>query len=685
MSTILKRILITLPYTIPVFVASFTTIAIAFLIADLFVTTYVVIVGVIVSFLLSYFAYKHVARDIEVTKSNMLWTSLVVFFCGLWFVGNAHFTSQHIFVDRDPGIYSTAAIWLTEHESLRIEKDNQVFDSDIVQSEGSAYKQSLNNENELAVQGAHALPALLSLVGRVVGIEGMLHIIPLFGAIALLAFYGFLRVFVKKKLWSILGMVLLSVSLPMIYFSRDTYSEPLALIFVFGGLSMLFFAQKTNHYMIWLAAGVVAGAGALTRIDSLLAIAGMLGAVFLVVARADEKARRRTFVGVTIFILAAAALFGLSYLDLAILSSNYLQEHIHLIKMQLIVVVSILIIGYLYNGLPHTAKIINQFFSRNRKLFMVITAYASGAIGLILLSRPLWFIGMEGREILHVKLIQLASGMEQNGFRNYAENSLEWMMWYIGALTVFLALIGLVLIIMKIFTSRNIIYVAFIGVVGGAALIYLNIPSITADQIWASRRFLPVVIPGLIALAVYVLASVETNKGRAPKTLQKHITVILLGVMAGCIIGAASTTLPFAKARTYDGQVAQVKEVCDTLPKNSALLLTGGYSYIAVPTFRAVCGDIEVGFIPDDKKISNEIIAAINNSVRSTGRELYMGVLRYNIGLVAANGITQPFNSSISMEYEYTLTKPPETLKPTVLDFYLASVDENGYMHAVRR
>jgi hypothetical protein len=38
-----------------------------------------------------------------------------------------------------------------------------------------------------------------------------------------------------------------------------------------------------------------------------------------------------------------------------------------------------------------------------------------------------------------------------------------------------------------------------------AALLYVTVPSIVPDQIWAMRRYLPVVIPGLLLAAAVVL------------------------------------------------------------------------------------------------------------------------------------------------------------------------------------
>jgi hypothetical protein len=678
----IKRLVATLPYTLPVFIAVFTIIAILFLICDFFVSEYIWTVGGIFSFLLAYLTHKRILPYVDISKSSLWGVLTVLVACIVWFLGNAHYTSQHIYVDRDPGVYSTSAMWLMHHDDLHIKQDYQIFGSDKTERRGSpGYTPSIASPNELSPQGAQAFPVLLALIGRIVGVEGMLHAAPLFGALGIFTFFGFLQLFLKRQKWAIVGAAILSVSLPLLYFSRDTYSEPLALVFAFSSLAMIYFAQKTGHKYMWFIAGLAAGASALTRIDSLLSTAGLLMAIFLMIAQAPRKQKKESYVHAIIFILTAAILFGLALFNLAYLASGYLKEQLPLMKLEMIVVVGLMIVGFGYNLLPGISKKVENLIEKNIQKITTGLAYAAGAIGLILLSRPLWYISLDKQSLLGIIAIQTKFGLAIDGFRNYAENSLGWMMWYIGPLTVFLAFAGLIIVTVRILKSRNIIFAAFVGVVGGASIVYLNFPSITGDQIWASRRFLPVVIPGLIALAMMALATVEEYKPKIASKVRRHMTPALLAVAFCCLLGALITSSPFVRTRTYDGEFSHAMKICRRLPENSALLLTGDYSFTAVQTFRSLCkNDLVVASVRHDTELTREDVSKINTSVKGKGKKLYIGALRYNSPILIDSGVDRPYSSVEVSEYERTLTKPPEFTTALALNFYFSEVDEFGHI-----
>lgn len=682
----IRRFILTLPFTLPVFIAVFTITSIVFLVCNFFVSQYIWLVGTTLSLLVSYLVHKRIFPHIDSSRSSLVGILAVLVFCFVWFLGNAHYTSQHIYVDRDPAVYSTAAMWLIKHDNLHIKQDYPIFDSDKVERQGSpGYTPSLANPNEVSPQGAQAFTVLLSLMGRAAGAERMLHFAPLFGALGLLTFFGFLRLFVKQQKWAIIGTVILSVSLPLLYFSRDTYSEPLALVFVFSSLAILNFAYKTNSKYMWFVAGLVAGAGALTRIDALLSIAGLLIAVFVMIAQTPRKQKKETYIYTLIFILTIALLFLLALYDLAYLASGYYKEQFPLIKLEIIAVIVLVAIGFGYNLLPNVSEKIEKFRKEKTEKIATVLAYASGVIGLILLSRPLWYTSLDKQSLPGIVALQAKLGLATNGFRNYGENSLEWMMWYIGALTVILALVGLVVVAVKLLKSREIIFAAFMGVVGGAAIVYLNFPSITGDQIWASRRFLPVVIPGFIAMAMIALSVTEEYKSKMASSIRKHITPILLALAFCCFLGAITTSFPFVRTRTYDGEFNQVMGICKKLPPNSALLLVGNYSFTAVQTLKSLCGkDIAVASLRHGMELTSKDVSQINASVTKSGKRLYIGALRYNAPILINNGITRPYSTSKVLEYEQTLTKPPESTTVLVLDFYLSEVDKQGRLSSVK-
>jgi hypothetical protein len=63
------------------------------------------------------------------------------------------------------------------------------------------------------------------------------------------------------------------------------------------------------------------------------------------------------------------------------------------------------------------------------------------------------------------------------------------------------------------------------------ALVYILFPSVAPDQVWAARRFLPAVFPGLILVAFALLCAVARDRDR-PFLAERRFAVVTLAVLA---------------------------------------------------------------------------------------------------------------------------------------------------------
>ena len=119
--------------------------------------------------------------------------------------------------------------------------------------------------------------------------------------------------------------------------------------------------------------------------------------------------------------------------------------------------------------------------------------------------------------------------------------------------------------------------------VASAALLYLNRISIFPDQIWAMRRFLPIIIPGLLIAAVYPLRVVVARRPR--------LTWIGGGVAAAVVAFAVLPwSGPVASTANGAGQVQEMKQSCAVVA-GRPVVLTGknpGSAWF-LPTFKIGC------------------------------------------------------------------------------------------------
>ena len=678
----MRKAIVYLPFLLPIPVACFAAVSVLLLQLDSFSTILAFLGGGILSVLCIGAAYVGLERStIKVSTNRALYTLAALAVSGAWFVINANFTSQHAYVNRDPGIYSVTALWLTSHDSLRIPSNLEVFGDDHdVSATGAGFPESLGGDGEVSVQGAHGYPALLSLVGRVFGENLMFHVNPIFGAIGLLSVFGFAALIIPKLRWALTAQVLFGATLPLIYFSRDTYTEPVTMMCIFGALSFIALARTSPGFGVWLAAGVVAGAGMLMRIDMPLALAGIMAAAFWVALQKDKGGIRL----LVAFLVPVAILYALSIYDLANLSSNYLLTQSREVKLQAIAIGGIMFVGFAMFALrKKLGPRVYDAYRRHQARIVLVAGYGFALAILLLISRPLWFVGHQyyGEGIANsLKQLQQAEGYPIDGMRNYAEHTLEWMEWYIGPAVLVLALIGFVLIVVEAVRTRKVEYLGFVAVVIGAGALYFNAPSITVDQIWASRRFLPVVIPGMVIAAAYALYVLEKE---LLKRYGIHAMFMAVLIAIASLLGILATTQPFVKVRTYDGQLAHARQVCSSIPRHSSLLLVGGTSVDASQIYRSVCNDLVVGIV--NELPSEEELATMQEASNKAGRALFAGTL-----VRGQPSLTTPFlvgveqHSAITFqEYERTLIHKPGRVDEVTYSFYLARVTGDGRLATI--
>ncbi|HEV7209719.1 MAG TPA: hypothetical protein VGN54_13410, partial [Mycobacteriales bacterium] len=104
---------------------------------------------------------------------------------------NARYASQHLLVDRDPAVYATTAQYLAHHSQLPVVIDVHAFAAG-VNYDTNGYG-LLPQVGQLFPQGMHAVPALLALIGRLLGPGFLLRGDAVIGGVAVLAVYAFAR------------------------------------------------------------------------------------------------------------------------------------------------------------------------------------------------------------------------------------------------------------------------------------------------------------------------------------------------------------------------------------------------------------------------------------------------------------------------------------------------------------
>jgi hypothetical protein len=587
-------------------------------------------------------------------KERRVVTILALVFVVLWVGWNAVYASQALFTGRDSAIYVNTAIHVVYNDNL-LPKVSNAFGSDISDlREGNPWFQAIKAQGPQYYQGSHLFSLLLGAVGRLTGEAPMLRVAaPAIGGIALLSVYAFARLFLRPR-YALLGIVALGVSLPMIYFSRDTYTEPLLMIAAFSALATLWIAQAKNSTPLWLMAGLLAGAASMVRVDGLLISAALVLGAFCYPIFMQNK-RTHVYVQTALFMVGLVLMVGLAWLDLYLLSRAYYLSLSDKIFAEMGLLAGMILAGIAATWISAKTSWLTDLHRKTKNFRAIAIALLVVGVGLLLASRPLWLVEYGQRLNSVVSGIQKATGYPIEP-RIYSEYSVQWLEWYVGLPILALGLVGLAVVAARVVSSRKyLLYAPLVLVFAATALVYLVKPSITADHIWAMRRFLPIVIPCLILFAVFALPIIAEKllKGQRLKPL---IVRALYGTAAVAILlPALITTRPFIKVRELT-QLEPVRAVCRVLPENAAVVWVWQAGNALVQPTRELCG------VPAAKLSAygptKQQLKQMGDAMRSHGKEPFIGVFGNEVSHIAKD-----FNpKNVTLVNGFSYNKMEQTL-----------------------
>ena len=540
-------------------------------------------------------------------------------------LGNAKLSSQHVLVDRDPGVYTLTAKWLSSEHDLRIDGSREAFGGDPrTRHHGYGFYADAPGDR-IHAQFLHLFPAALAVGDWVGGTFLLTKTNAVIAGLALLMVFAFATRLIGG--WAALAaMIALALTLPFLHFARDTYSEMLTMALIFGGLTLLWSARSTVSARRGLVAGLTLGAACMARIDAFVHLAPLalyLG-YELFTARdlpAGPRRARDRFVAAVAAGLALTATVGL--LDGLLFSPSYFDEH----RSELIRTAAGVAVALSAALVARAAR--GRLGPRAATIAARRGAIANaGAVVLVGLAAFAWFVRphldpahtyAENWNRAYVASLQQLEGLRVDGTRTYAENSMTWLDWYLGPLGLALGVVGAALLLRRVLRGDDHLALAFLLVFLASAVLYLWKPSIYPNHVWASRRFMPVVIPGLMILCFWVLRAAWRRLG---DSVPGRVAVVAVGGVAvglpawhtGGLADQRGTQVPLAY---------ETEKLCDRIPDRAAVAVQGDEDlhnhYIqAVQTF---CGTPVVSVPPGT---SAGAYRQLERRVRERGRSLYL-------------------------------------------------------------
>ena len=510
--------------------------------------------------------------------------------------------SQFIIVTRDPASYLQFGNWIAHHGSLPIPQDRAAFGGThhVLKFASFAYYQV---GSSVVPQFMAGLPMILASAFWVGGVTAAAAMGPVLGACAVLTFGGLAARLVGPR-WAPLAAAILALSLPEVFSSRSTYSEPLAQLLFLGGLCLVIDsldADGTGARVLAAVGGLALGLTLLVRIDGasdILPVIPYLG--ILLIGR-----RRQAFP------MLGGLVVGVIYggVDGLVLSRPYLAS----IKTSLVPLA-------LIAGVVITATLVAIALRQGKGLPKVEGTWLPNAAAVLPVVVVVGFALRPYVQTVRAKSTsffesimasyQRADHLPIAPERLYYELSLHWVFWYIGVPAVVLGTLGAALLARRCLRGEAPAWTLPLMIFAWAIVVTLYHPAITPDQPWASRRLVPSVLPGFILLAAWasdwLLGRVRSmGVGRvlraglvtccvAVLVLPAAITTFGLRAKGGGPVGIRLAAEGLATKATYGGEIPAVRRLCSAIPRDSSVVFigsgSGGAADRLTQVVRGMCG-----------------------------------------------------------------------------------------------
>jgi hypothetical protein len=575
---------------------------------------------------------------------------------------NAAFPGEHLQTGRDGGTYTATAGWLTTDGGLRIDAIVAPFDDTTDLEYDAAGFHEVTTDGPLYAQFMHAFPAMLATVELLGGPALMVRTNALLGGLALLAFYAFAERLIRP--WAALvAQIALAANLVFIYFTRAPFSELLTMGMLFAGLWALDQAVTQRNRLTGFLAGLFIGATFIARLDGLVMLLMVIVALLPPVVRGrlrEVSLAVLTGIGVS----AVIAVF-----DLFVFSPFYVLLHVSFLVPLGLGFVAAAVIGIVAVTSP-ARRAVRTIMRHRRRVAAGLALLIVTAGVLAYVVRPSFAVATWDRTT-PIGYLQQAEGQVIDEARTYAEQSARWLGWYLGVPALALALLGWAQLVRRAVEHRTDRLAPFLLTLSGLTVLYIWMPSITPDHIWADRRFLPVVYPGLIVCAAWAI-----DRAWRSEAARSRRTAALAGVTLAVVLlvgGPLVRSVPLLNLHEQAGFAADVAAACDRLGDDAALLLLdeedSAMHYRMTQPLRAHCG---VPAAWTSASISNDRLLEIAG--RAGDRTLY--VLAEHPETLEGRPVG-PVTTLIEhrgVRLEQTLTVPPRNLSSYGLDVLAAPV-----------
>ena len=469
--------------------------------------------------------------------------------------------AEYVLKDRDPGVYTVAAAKLARTGELLTRDPLVGAVASFHEFEyGAKHPGFFVHGNDLLVPQFFPGPfAWLGLGNLIGGTWGELYVVPLFGVLSVgMTFVLGGELFGR---WAgLVGSVLLTVSYTQVWWSRYPSSEIMAQFFVLAGLWSVARFVRAGGVGTGALAGALLGGAMMIRVDAFLAALVVPALILhdLMLGRSPRKwaslCAPLLFSGGAMLLYAATV--GERYLDL--IRDLHVPESFLRLSPYLLGGASLMVLS--------AVLVLRRFSWRGYERLLALHGRTVALLAtLVLLGAALWvyFVLPEPWEGLPEYWGGDAGRMAE--FHAYDRQVGVRMVWFLTPGVAVLGMVGFVVAAYRLDTARAL----FLGAVLAFGVLYVALPNVAPDLPWATRRFVPVVFPGLYLLAGYVIAEAGRMLGRVwdERAGVSWAAALAISTLLWCVYVA----WPVYSVRELAGAVEGIEGLEETVPDSQVV------------------------------------------------------------------------------------------------------------------
>ena len=384
-------------------------------------------------------------------------------------------------------------------------------------------------------------PVLAALFHQALPPLGAFFVAPLFGALSIGGLFlvgancGGLRV-------GLLAALLTAVSLPQIWFARYPLPETVAQFFLMAGLVAALAAFRDNRPWLGAGAGWLFGVACFAKIDLLVLLSVALAAfvAWWLLVRPGGRGRC-----VALLLVAFGAVFLHNLLHYLVFPSHYA---------------------------PYVEEIVrSQVLELLPRLGMALLALlAAVGAGLVAIRRGGGLVARPGRALgwALVGLLVAYAAVYVTSYPGRWPDTLFWLSWYLSWPVLGMCVVGLLWLVCSGRAGRADPGLSFLLILTAVvSLHYLYDPLEPGQHIWSMRRFVPVVLPGLLVV-------VAMGAGRLVEWVYFEFRTVATTALAAMLVGfVGAPSASVLGERLWAGVLDQSTEVARTFPDDSVVLV----------------------------------------------------------------------------------------------------------------